>query len=99
MGDTEPVVERLVLTVSERVRLVVGLCVGEREPEVERLAETLPEAQRLGDTLPEVVAVKHRVGVMVRLCVPHCDCDGLMVRLGVPVVLGVGVSVPEVEGD
>ena len=94
-----PVVERLVLTVTERVRLVVGQCVGEREPEVVRLVETLPEAQRLGETVPEVVAVKQSVGVMVRLCVLHCDCEGLMVRLGVPVVLREVVGVAELQDD
>ena len=82
-----------------RVRLVVGQCVGEREPEMVGLVETLAVAQRLEERVPEVLAVKQSVGVMVRLCVPHLDCDGLMVRLGVPVVLREVVRVAELEGD
>ena len=63
------VVERVGEAVIVREPLVVGQSVGDCEPDLERVLETLLVGQRLGVRLPVVLEDRQRVDEIVRLCV------------------------------
>ena len=63
------VVERVGEAVTVREPLVVGQKVGDCEPDLERVLETLLVGQRLGVRLPVVLVDRQRVDEIVRLCV------------------------------